>query len=176
RAHSLVITAGAWSRGVLERLNLPLRVLRKVLVWYTAPDVAALTNGFPVWFVDAPYGAVYGFPAHNGREFKVAVHSGGEEASGPDALDRTLHEDDEAAILQCLAETFPSIQPTRTRHAVCMYTVTPDENFILDLHPQHPNVAIAAGFSGHGFKFAPVIGDIMADLAQHQSTNYPIAF
>ena len=57
-----------------------------------------------------------------------------------------------------------------------MYTITPDFNFILDIHPEYENVIIGAGFSGHGFKFAPVIGEILADLAVDGSTNHPIEF
>lgn len=176
RGKSLVIAAGAWSKQILRDLNLPLRVLRKVLVWYTTPDIEQFGDGFPVWFIDGPHGAVYGFPSQNGQEIKVAVHSGGEEVPGPKGLDQVFHADDDAAILECLAETFPGIQPKRTRHAVCMYTSTPDDNFVLDVHPRHSNVAIAAGFSGHGFKFAPVIGEIMADLVQRGDTPYPIDF
>ena len=176
RASALVITAGAWADELLRELKLSLRVLRKVLVWYTAPDIESFAHDFPVWFINQPYGAVYGFPAYNGRDMKVAVHTGGQDVAVPDKLDRTFQPDDEAAILQCLRETFPRLEPHRTRHAVCMYTTTTDENFALDLHPQHPNVAIAAGFSGHGFKFMPVIGEIMADLAQTGKTAHPIDF
>lgn len=176
RAAKLVITAGAWAGRVLGSLAIPLRVVRKPLVWYTSPDIGRYAHAFPVWFMDMPYGAVYGFPAHNGREMKVAVHSGGSEVARPEELDRSYHPQDDMAILQCLRETFPTLEPVRTRHAVCMYTNTPDTHFVLDRHPQHSNVAIAAGFSGHGFKFMPAIGEIMADLAEHGDTQMPIDF
>lgn len=175
-AGALVIAAGAWSSEVLRELKLPLRVLRKILVWYTSPDIASYNHGFPVWFIDQAYGAVYGFPAHNGHEMKLAVHSGGKEIADPTHLDRSLRPGDDAAIVRCLDETFPQLQMQRTRHAACMYTTTPDENFVLDVHPEHSHVAIAAGFSGHGFKFMPAIGEIMADLALAGTTNHAIDF
>lgn len=175
-AGALVVAAGAWSSQMLQTLRIPLRVLRKVLVWYSAPDIAVYRAGFPVWYIDLPCGAVYGFPAHDGLAMKVAVHSGGEEIVSPEHLDRSFRPGDDDTILQCLAETFPELTPVRTRHAVCMYTTTPDTNFVLDLHPNHPNVAIAAGFSGHGFKFMPAIGEIMADLVTEGATSQPIDF
>ena len=68
----------------------------------------------------------------------------------------------------------PDADGPRRRASVCIYTLTPDRHFILDVHPEHPNVALAAGFSGHGFKFAPVVGEILADLAENGKTAWPI--
>ncbi len=176
-ADRLVITAGAWASRVLAELGLPLTVLRKVQLWYDTPRRDGFApEAFPTYFVDTDYGAFYGFPVLGSAGIKVAEHSGGAPADGPEALDRDLHSEDEGPIRRFLDETFPGLEPVRTRHSVCMYTMTPDAHFVIDEHPDRPGLYFAAGFSGHGFKFASVIGEILAHLALDGRTAHPIAF
>jgi sarcosine oxidase len=177
QADRLIICAGAWAEDALADLKLPLRILRKVQLWYSSLNIEVFERDrFPVFFVEKPYGCFYGFPAFTPEGLKIAEHTGGFPVSDPDALDRALYPEDEQGIRRFLQETIPGFQPTRTQFSVCMYTSTTDEHFILDQHPAYPNVALAAGFSGHGFKFASVVGEVLADLAQHGDTQHPIDF
>ena len=112
-----------------------------------------------------------------GQGFKFGRYHHLVEAADPDALDRELVTDVDEQLLRDFAESyFPAAAGPTLLRKVCMFTNTPDEHFILDRHPQHDQVTFAAGFSGHGFKFASVIGEIMADLALHGSTRHDINF
>jgi sarcosine oxidase len=176
-AKRIILTAGPWSGQVVRDLGIPLQILRKVQLWYDTPNLADYRLGaFPAYFVETPYGGFYGFPAIGTLGIKVAEHTGGDPVMDPGRLKRDLRPDDETKILRFLSETFPGLQPRRTRHSVCMYTMSPDENFIIDRHPQYEDVVFAAGFSGHGFKFASVVGEILADLATEGTTRHPIGF
>jgi sarcosine oxidase len=175
-ADKLIICAGAWAGQVLAKLDLPLEIRRNVQLWYSTPDIDKYANDFPVWFMDRSYGGIYGFPSLDGKTMKAAVHTGQDLTKSPETLKRELVEDDQKLVLQCLEETFPGIQPQLDRYSVCMYTCTPDEHFIIDEHPDHENVYIAAGFSGHGFKFTPVIGEILAELAMTGHSRQPFDF
>ncbi|MCH8828454.1 MAG: FAD-dependent oxidoreductase, partial [Planctomycetes bacterium] len=111
-----------------------------------------------------------------GRVLKVAEHTGGRDVTDPSHLRRDVDRSDIDPVEQFLRECLPGVSPTICRHRVCMYTLTPDRHFIVDVHPQFPNVVIAAGFSGHGFKFTSVLGEAMADLALCGRTDLPIGF
>ena len=107
----------------------------------------------------------------------MAEHYHGETVDDPDHLNRTVAPEEADPVNQFLAVHMPKLGSTpHVDAAVCMYTMTPDENFIIDRHPEYPNVAFAAGFSGHGYKFTPVIGSILADLALTGQTDLPIDF
>jgi sarcosine oxidase len=172
RAQKLVIAGGAWSEGLLRSLQLPLRVLRKLMFWFEAD---AVWDGAPCIFYDLPEGMFYAFPRTGGL-VKAAEHSGGEPVADPSALARELAPGDARAVSAFVRAHLPGVNPVPLKHAACMYTMTPDANFIIDIHPAHPNVVFAAGFSGHGFKFAPVVGEVLADLALTGNTRHPIDF
>jgi sarcosine oxidase len=174
-AGRLVITAGAWASRVLSALGLPLTVLRKVLLWFvTAQDALFRRDRFPVYITEIPQGAFYGFPVIDSLGHKVARHDGGTPVADPLAVNRDVAPADATDCEQFLRSHLPLVNGPLRQGKVCMYTMTPDHHFIIDLHPEHPNVAIAAGFSGHGFKFATVVGEILADLAEHGRTHLPI--
>lgn len=174
---ALVIAGGPWSATLLEALRLPLRVLRKVQLWYNAAFLDEyLESPFPTWFFETPYGAWYGFPPYGDSGIKLAEHDGGTEIESPELIDRGLNQEDEAAARRFLRDVFFHSAPKLEHFSVCMYTSTPDGNFILDRHPEHPNVCFAAGFSGHGFKFASVVGEVMADLVIDGATCFPVEF
>ncbi|MBM3288784.1 MAG: FAD-dependent oxidoreductase, partial [Candidatus Hydrogenedentes bacterium] len=177
RANKLVLTAGAWTTPSFVELLVPLRILRKVQFWYTSPNIAEYRRGaFPPFYVDTGSGGFYGFPSINDFGIKLAEHTGGARVDDPDQLDRGLHREDEDSVRAFLRDVLPQFQPERTRFSVCMYSMTADEHFIVDRHPRHPNVVLAGGFSGHGFKFASVIGEVLADLALDGSTPHPVGF
>jgi len=175
-AGALVITAGAWAGSCLTDLNLPLVVLRKFVAWFGIRNAACrLDQGMPTYFFELPYGAFYGFPSLDGQTAKVAEHSGGQMTTA-DSVERTLQATDLEPLTPFVAEHLPCHATTLQRHSVCLYTMTADQHFILDRHPRFPNVSFAAGFSGHGFKFAPVIGLALTDLALQGTTDLPVQF
>jgi sarcosine oxidase len=176
-AGSLVVTAGAWAGQCLKELGLPLEVQRKYVGWFPVRQGSfSVHTGTPTYFYEFHDGTFYGFPSLDGKTAKVAEHSGGELVPDLDQIDRSQHESDIGRLSEFISTQIPGLDPTPERHSVCLYTMSPDQHFIVDLHPEWSNVVIATGFSGHGFKFAPVIGETLADLATTRSTAQPISF
>ena len=176
-AGRLVIAAGAWASRVLHGLNVPLEVRRKVITWHAANDrQLAADRGFPCFLFEAPLGVFYGFPAIDERGLKVGNHLGGEVVADPLKVDRALHASDQEPIKAFLRAHMPSVDLQPSSHAVCLYTMSPDEHFLVDRDPTESRVAFAAGLSGHGYKFAPVLGAALADLALDGHTKLPIEF
>ena len=176
-AERLIITAGAWAGPLLAELQLPLEVVRKPLYWYsTASDAYRPERGCPTFLFEAPEGIFYGFPQLGPDGIKVAEHTGGKRVDDPLTLDRRIDRADQQRVEHFLAEYLPAAGGVCNRHAACMYTLTPDRNFVVDCHPRHKQVVFAAGLSGHGFKFAPVLGEALAQLALHETSVLPIAF
>ena len=176
-ADRLVIAPGAWAPALLPdiRERAKLHVRRKVLAWYPRldPKHPAPESTF---FFERPYGAYYGFPCLDGETVKLAEHTGGATIDDPLALDRALHLEDVTGPARFVEEVMPSLDPDPSRHAVCMYTMTDDAHFVLDRHPAHERVVVAAGFSGHGFKFMSAIGAVLAELAIDGASTSPIGF
>ena len=179
QASRLVITAGAWANTLLSELNIPLQVRRKHLHWFApANDQYRIERGTPTFFFElSDRSFFYGFPQIDARGVKVAEHSGaGNALSDPSQLDRHVDPEDRARVENFLTQYLPHVTVQPTRHCVCMYTMTQDEHFVVDVHPSHPQVSFAAGLSGHGFKFTPVLGEALADLALSGATSLPIGF
>ncbi|MEZ6131544.1 MAG: N-methyl-L-tryptophan oxidase [Planctomycetaceae bacterium] len=164
-ADRLIITAGAWTNDLLTELKIPLRVVRKHLHWHAVTDDRCLSaNGCPCYFMESQGGYFYGCPAIGSDGFKIAEHSGGVTVPDPltDLTTPDIH--DTARVDTFRSRHLTGVSPTRTRHQRCFYTMTPDEHFVVDRHPQFRSVAFAAGLSGHGFKFTSVLGRILAEL------------
>jgi sarcosine oxidase len=125
--------------------------------------------------VDGPQ-FIYGFPNLPGQGLKVASHNEREPVAGPDFVDRKVHPADWAEVSAFIKTSLPGVSPTPIASSVCLYTMTPDEHFIVDFHPEYPQVSFACGFSGHGFKFASIMGEILADFAERGDTPHPIDF
>lgn len=178
RAARLVIAAGAWSAALLGDLGVPLRVLRKPLLWYrTTATLYLEETGTPGFLFETPAGVFYGFPERNPGEIKLAEHTGGEVVPGdPLDLDRSLREGDRKPLERFLGSWLPGVSRDCIRHTVCMYTMTPDGHFVVDRHPASERVVFAAGLSGHGFKFTGVLGEALADLALEGGTDLPVGF
>jgi sarcosine oxidase len=174
-AGALVLAAGPWTAGLVPELANVARPERQVLLW-TKPHVPEhfRVGAFPVFNLQTPEGRFYGFPMHGVPGFKIGKYHHRREAVDPDGVDRTCSADDEAVLREGLRRYFPDADGPTLAMKVCMFTNTRDEHFILDWHPSHPSVVIAAGFSGHGFKFCSVVGEIMADLALEQTTRWPL--
>jgi sarcosine oxidase len=174
-AASLVLTAGPWAGRVLADHGKVLRVMRQTLLWLGVDDPAAFRRDrFPIFLADVPDGPFYGLPAIDGRGLKVARHYGSPELNSPEEIDRAVTVADETSVRPFLELHIPGANGPLRYAQTCIYTLTPDRHFLIDRQPNYPNVAFAAGFSGHGFKFAPVVGEILADLVDTGSTSWPI--
>ena len=180
-ADRLVITAGPWTPQLLAEMHLPLLVTRQVMFWFQPRGEADLfrKDRLPIYLVESEAGhpVLYGFPftGPEGEGVKVALH-GSKEICTADTVAREVRDTDESTIRARLADILPTLAGPLLRAETCLYTMTPDENFIVDTHPLFSQVTLAAGFSGHGFKFANVIGEIVADLTMDLSPAYPLDF
>jgi sarcosine oxidase len=170
-----IVTAGPWVRSLLPGLPAPIRVTRQVLGWFEPSDRALFAPGrFPVFLVQNEDGVFYGFP-DDGAGVKVAKHHHADETVDPDRCEREVSAADEAMIRAVLAAHLPAADGRRLAATTCLYTMTPDGDFILDRLPGHEAIIVASPCSGHGFKFAPVIGEILADLALSGATPHDIS-
>lgn len=163
-AERLAVCAGPWLAEVTTDLELPLRVQRNVQVWFEPSTTAYGADRFPSVFLerdDLP-APLYGIPDF-GEGVKAAFHAFGATTS-PRDLDRNVHAVDIAVVRDALNEFMPGAAGRYLFGKACMYTLTPDEHFILDYHPNDRSVVIAGGFSGHGYKFCPVIGEIVSRM------------
>ena len=171
----LVVSPGAWAPSLLADLGLPLVVSRQAVFWFRPTEPAAYALGtHPVFVWERPGLSPYGFPCiDEDGGVKIGVHHRGPETD-PDDVVREVSARDAAELADLVRPLLPSLPGTFLRGITCLYTTTPDHDFVIGPHPEHENVAIACGFSGHGFKFVPVVGEILADLALDGSTRHPI--
>lgn len=177
----LVLSTGPWAAPELRSLGVHTQVVRKVLFWYEGDGVESYHLGkLPCFLVgeDDSENTFYGFPALEPWGLKVADHNVmmDKMVGDPLKINRALEADDEAPVRHFIERFFPQLRARRSRYAVCMYTMTPDEHFVVDIHPECDAVVLAAGFSGHGFKFSSVMGEILAELALEGDTRQPIDF
>jgi sarcosine oxidase len=166
-ADKLIVTVGAWAGKVLRDLGLPLQPERSPIFWFQARwDAAQFEIGrLPIWIWQDPgYGDFYGTPHLEWPGAKVGMHHTRQYVD-PDTVDRKVSGADEQPVREFLERCVPDLAGSVADSRVCLYTNTPDEDFVVDRHPEFANVYYAAGFSGHGFKFAGVIGEVLADLA-----------
>lgn len=178
-ADRLVLAPGPWAAGLLQLPGVRLEVLRKSLFWYrpAAPAAPLFAEGAcPCFAFDAPTGFFYGFPSIDSRGVKIAEHSGGRPVLDPLDVERGVDAAERRLIEGIAATHLPTLGHALADHAVCLYTMSPDHHFLVGVHPDHDRVAIAAGFSGHGFKFASVMGEALADLALTANTPLPLGF
>ena len=174
RGRKIVVTAGAWASILLAELNLPLTVTKQQVCYYQPANTDLFQpDRFPVFTEATADGEfIYGIPAFGKYGLKMARHGRGQVVS-PDTCDRTPDTDYIAHIDAYVQERIP--EAGRSTHAeVCLYTETPDEDFIIDAHPHCPDVLIGTGFSGHGFKFCALVGRIMSELVQNDETDFDI--
>ena len=175
RAERLLLSAGAWMTHLVKDLNLPLTVERQVLFWFKA---AANPEAFSpercpifIWDYERDH-HFYGFP-DLGEGIKVAqMHDG--EPTDPDAIRREVGPDDADSLRSLLEKYMPDANGAQLASEVCMFTNTPDTHFLIDFHPVHSQTVIASPCSGHGFKFASAIGEILADLLTEGRTGFDI--
>jgi sarcosine oxidase len=176
RARQLVISAGAWVASLLPGLRVPFRVERQVLHWFEPlRDAAAFAPArcpIHLWQFDGAR-FFYGFP-DRGAGVKLAFHHGG-EATTADTVRRDVAQAEVDEVRRAVRRFVPAADGRLLASTVCLYTNTPDEHFWLDRHRAHANVIVASPCSGHGFKFAPVIGEIVADLVELRTPAFDLA-
>jgi sarcosine oxidase len=179
-AEQLVITPGPWAPQVLADLGWPLAVERQVLYWFDSPRDGAGLEQLPVYLWEKGDGTMpYGFPAIDGPRggAKVAFHAAPETTHcTPETAERTVRPGEIAAMQRAIRNLIPSLDGACLQAVTCLYTKTPDGHFIVARHPRFERVHIACGFSGHGFKFASVIGEVLADLATRGATAFDLGF
>lgn len=173
----IVVSVGAWAPRWLDGVGSSLRVRRVAMFWFEADDWERYRVGrFPVHVWDDPERLrLYGFPAHGdpASGVKVAFFRAGPECD-PDGVDRVVGAAEIEAMRTHLASRIPGLAGACLDARVCLYTDSPDEHFVIGHHPETEGVVIAAGFSGHGFKFVPVVGEICAQLALDGATPHPV--
>jgi sarcosine oxidase len=175
RAAHLLLSAGAWNRALLGGLALPLTVARQVAHWFTpARDSALFEPGrFPIWICEHEPGRFfYGFPAFDGQ-IKVARHHEG-ELTDPLRVRREVSLAESDGMRELIGRFLPAAGGALHHSSVCLYTNTPDDHFVLDRHPGHSQVVISSACSGHGFKFASALGEVLADLLIDGRSRYDL--
>jgi sarcosine oxidase len=186
-AHHAIVSVGSWLGKLLPELGLPLRVTRQLPGWYPVERPELFTpDRFPVFMRDigdhsrpgdilATDSTFYGFPTLDGKTIKVAVHREGTLAD-PDALNRVVTREDLAEVRSYIEAFLNGVSTDPVKTEVCMYTNTPDHDFLVGSPPGMHQLTILGGFSGHGFKFSSVMGEVAADLALHGTTEHPVEF
>lgn len=172
-AKTAIAAAGAWMTKLFP--SLPLRATRQVMAWFEPKEPALFEHGkFPVFMLDGAHGIHYGFPLR-AEGLKISKHFHQDQTTDPDTVDRNVSAGDEAAIRAACVDNLPAADGRLLAAKTCMYTMTPDGDFLIDRLPGAPNVIIASPCSGHGFKFAPVIGEILADLATGKTPAHDLS-
>jgi sarcosine oxidase len=177
-SEKLVITAGPWAATLVPRLAEAELAIpeRQVLIWTQPlrPEYFRL-GAFPVFNIEVPEGRFYGFPVYGIPGFKIGkYHHLEERVDDLSAMDRNVHQKDEDVLREGIRQYFPDADGPTMALKTCLFTNSLDKNFVIDLHDDFPSVSLAAGFSGHGFKFCSVVGEIMADLALDGKTRHNI--
>jgi len=175
-ASRLVVAAGPWTGKVLAELGIPLVVQRTLLHWFQPGGTALTVGSMPIFLFQRHDGAImYGLPMSADQVgVKVAFHNRQNDDCQPDRIERTVSPKEIQDADEQFSELIPAIRGAHVKSKTCMYTLTPDEHFVIDKVPGRPQVILACGFSGHGYKFASVIGEILADLAIDGTSRHRI--
>ena len=177
-ADRLVIAGGAWSGELLRELGLPLAVERQSVFWLEPDGKLELYDSarFPIYAYEYKPGSIcYGFPRLP-RGVKASVMHGGETSQHPDRVRRTIEEGEAEPLRAALRPVLPGLAKAAIRESgVCIFTNTPDHDFIIDFHPRYPQVLVSSACSGHGFKFASALGEVHADLLTTGSARFDLS-
>jgi sarcosine oxidase len=184
KAGKLIITAGPWAGNMIPSLASTLTVTKQVLAWVKPKKWDLFTIGnFPCWMLVNKEYTFYGFPIlpvetfGNPEGLKLALHYPGPDVTDPGLVNRNTNVSDEEILIDFLKQFIPDGFENTLVMKTCLYTNTPDHNFIIDfLSGFDKDVVVATGFSGHGFKFVSVVGEVLADLAMNGLTDLPIGF
>jgi sarcosine oxidase len=175
-AGAAIVALGPWIKALVPDLPAPIRITRQVMAWFAPVDPAVVAPGrLPVFLLESRHGIHYGFPPFGARTVKVAKHHHGDENVDPEHHDRTVTREDEMLIRAAIAEHLPAANGPLVEGKTCLYTMAGDGDFIIDRLPGTSGIVIASPCSGHGFKFAPALGEILADLATKGATAHDIS-
>ncbi len=176
-ANRLIVTTGPWAAELLADLHLPLTVVRIVNGYFepTRPDLWAAENGATTFLLSVAEGSYYGMPAVDGVGLKIGRHDNGIPTTAR-TIDRDIDADEIEMLRNTLDRYMPGASGPVSMKITCMYTNTPDSEFIVERHPLHRQVVYGCGFSGRGYKFSPTVGEILADLAIDGQTKHDIDF
>lgn len=173
RARSLVLTTGGWSGEWLKLTSPRLRPRRAPQMWFKSP---ATYDSIPCFAFDLAKDFYYGFPPQAGWGTKLAAYTPIDDIADPSHVSPDIPEAAKAEMAGIIQRFLPGVDAHHQREKMCFYTLTPDEDFLLDRHPEFPNVVVATGGSGHAFKFTPVIGEIVTELVTKGKSRLPIGF
>ena len=180
-ARRAIVAAGSWTNELVGCAGIDLQPTRQLLGWTAPVDPEPLREGrMPIWaFTDDEQMFQYGFPICEGLPGpsgpKIARHHDGAPVK-PDTVEREIGAKDEEHLVAGLEDRIPAAHGRVIEAKVCLYTLSTDRHFLIDHHPAHRNVVIACGFSGHGFKFCPVLGEALADLVMEGGSDLPVGF
>lgn len=171
-----VLTAGAWFGSLAPFVSLPVRAVRKTVGWFETDASDDFKVGrFPGFTLNTEEGGYYGFPDIGGAGLKIGRHDTGLDwKPGEPFLPFGGLPEDEEELRSVLGKYMPGASGRLAKGAACKYELTPDEDFIIDRHPQHPHIVVAGGFSGHGFKFSSVVGEICSQMVLDEAVQYDI--
>jgi sarcosine oxidase len=176
-ADRLVITGGPWNTKLLNDLGTLLKLKRMIQYWFKAPPEYDVNNNVPCFAFHTEDDFYYGFPMLDGKTIKIAAHFAGRSIQNPAQKNIDQIPNDELQPIQEFVRKYlKKISGNVAQFSTCIYTMTPDEHFLIDRHPKNSRIVFAAGFSGHGFKFSSVIGEILSDLTLNGTTAQPIDF
>ena len=165
RTARLIVTVGSWFPQLFTDLDIHLDIVRKQQQWFQIDRTdVKYQNGFPCFLFEDERGCFYGMPEIDYLGMKIAEHSGGQPVADPMQIDRVEDKNDRQRCQKFLDDSFVFSKSRLVHSSVCMYSMSRDGHFIIDQHPEYPQIAFACGMSGHGFKFAPVIGKRLVGL------------
>lgn len=175
-ARKVIVTAGAWAARLLPALNLPIQPTRKAIGWFEAPSNLYSTANFPSFYVEDHGKKYYGFPNLTGGGLKIGRSDGG-HAIDPDLQTQNfgLYDTDEGDLRSALETYLPEANGKLNQGKTCLYTLSSDNDFIVDFHPENKNIIFACGFSGHGFKFGSVMGEVLSRMAVDGQSPFDIS-
>lgn len=175
-AKKVIVSAGAWVSKLLPALKLPIHPTRKAFGWFDAPDTLYDMANFPSFYVEDNQHMCYGFPSIDGAGLKIGRSDGG-QGIDPNQHKQNFgqYETDEDELRYFLKAYMPEANGALNQGKTCLYTISPDNHFIIDHHPEHENIIIACGFSGHGFKFGSVMGELLSQLAVDGKSSFDLS-
>ena len=175
-AKKVIVTAGAWASKLLPDLALPIQPTRKAFGWFNTPaDLYDISN-FPSFYIEDKENMCYGFPNMAGTGLKIGK-SDGRQAIDPNKHTQNFghYHTDEEELRFFLKNYMPEANGALNQGKTCLYTLSSDNDFIIDHHPEHDHIIFACGFSGHGFKFASVLGEVLSELAVNGQSTFDLS-
>jgi sarcosine oxidase len=173
---AVVVTAGPWAPELLAAAGLPIAARRKVVAHFTPLDLPSVSApALPGFVLTRAGGTFYGFPSLPGQGVKIGRHDGGDTTT-PDSVDRRVRPEEIEELRAVLADVLPAAAGALLDAYTCLYTMSSDGHFLVGALPDAPGCFIATGCSGHAFKFVPVLGEVLADLATGRAPQVDIRF